>query len=273
MERLAVVSLLVTRLAFSQTFDVASVKPAHPPAGITRFTMSGGPGTDDPGRISYTNIMLKRVLLSAYRVRPWQVSGPDWLDSLRFDITARVPEGATQEQFQTMLRNLLVDRFRMAVHKETREVPIYALVVGKNGPKLKSPGGSAGAAPDQDEQLAIVKRPEGGDGFPALALGESGLVIETRNGRGRVTARRTPLWKFADLLSSHLGRPVIDKTGLPGSYDFVLYFAPEGMNPDTATDPGIFSALQEQLGLRLEGGKGPIEMVVVDRAQAVPTEN
>jgi uncharacterized protein (TIGR03435 family) len=273
MKTLAAVTLLATGLAFSQTFEVASVKPAHPLAGTARFSMSGGPGTGDPGRISFTNIMLKRVLLSAYDIKPWQISGPDWLDYLRFDITARIPEGATRAQFQVMLRNLLVDRFRMAVHRETREVSIYALVVAKNGPKLKlAANDSETAAPTPDEQLAIMKREEGSDGFPALSLGASGLVIETRNGRGRVTARRTVLSKFADLLAGQLGRPVIDRTGLSGTYDFVLYFAPEGMSANT-TDPGIFGALHEQLGLRLEARKGPVEMIVVDHAEPVPTEN
>src|SRR5205823_1653898 len=103
------------------TFEVASVKPARPDSG--RYTMKGGPGTADPSRITYTNIMLRAILLSAYELKNYQISGPDWLDTLRFDITAKVPEGATKEQFQAMLRNLLETRFKMGVHRESKELP------------------------------------------------------------------------------------------------------------------------------------------------------
>jgi uncharacterized protein (TIGR03435 family) len=254
------------------TFEVASVKPAKSASG--RFTMNGGPGTSDPGRMSYTNIMLRRVLLSAYEVRNYQISGPDWLDSLRFDLTAKVPDGATKEQFQSMLRNLLETRFKMAIHRESKELPIYALLVSKNGPKVKATvedGGSARRPPE--EQLAMIQPGEGRDGFPALSLRAPGLVSETRNGRARVTAKETPLSKFADLLSGQLGRPVVDMTGLAGNYSFVVYFTPEGPNPDGGSDPSIFGALQEQLGLRLEARKGPVELLVIDHAEKVPTEN
>jgi uncharacterized protein (TIGR03435 family) len=116
--------------------------------------MNGGPGTGDPDRITCTNIMLRRVLLTAYEVRNYQIAGPDWLDSLRFDITAKVPDGATKEQFQSMLRNLLAARFKMTVHRESKELPIYALLTAKNGPKVKASvdDGSGGNQPD--EQLA-----------------------------------------------------------------------------------------------------------------------
>jgi uncharacterized protein (TIGR03435 family) len=253
------------------TFEVASVKPAKSVNG--RFTMNGGPGTGDPGRITYTNIMLRRILLSAYDVKNYQISGPDWLDSLRFDITAKIPDGATQEQFQSMLRNLLATRFRMTTHRESKELPIYALLSAKNGPKVHATvdDGSAGKPPD--DQLATIQSVEGKDGFPALALRNPGLVIETKNGRARVTAKETPISKFADLLSGQLGRPVIDMTGLTGNYSFVVYFTPEDQNPDGGPDPSIFGALQEQLGLRLEARKGPVELLVIDHAEKVPTGN
>jgi uncharacterized protein (TIGR03435 family) len=253
------------------TFEVASVKPAKSTGG--RFTMNGGPGTGDPGRITYTNIMLRRILLSAYDVKNYQISGPDWLDSLRFDITAKVPEGATQEQFQLMLRNLLATRFKMTIHRESRELPIYALLTAKNGPKVSPAVEDGSAAKQPDDQLAAIQSFEGKDGFPALALRAPGLVIETKNGRARVTAKATPISKLADLLSGQLGRPVIDMTGLTGNYSFVVYFTPEDQNPDSGSDPSIFGALQEQLGLRLEARKGPLEFLVIDHAEKVPTGN
>jgi uncharacterized protein (TIGR03435 family) len=268
--RLAIVACLAARVVFAQSFDVASVKPAHPPDGTGRFTMNGGPGTSDPGRLSYTNIPLKRVLLSAFDVKQWQVSGPDWLNTERFDIVANVPEGATKEQCQAMLRNLLLERFRMKVHRETRVEPIYALVVGKDGVKLNPPEAHvADAAP---EELAVVKRQEGKDGFPTLSLA-AGVVIETKGGRARVTCRKTSLAKFAEFLAGRLGRPVVDVTTVAGEFDFDLYFAADGVAAEGVTDPDLFGAVQQQLGLKLEARKGPVEFLVIDHVESTPTQN
>jgi uncharacterized protein (TIGR03435 family) len=259
--------------AFSQSaFEVASVKPSQ--SAGARFTMSGGPGTNDPGRISYTNIMLKRVLLAAYDVGYHQILGPDWLDTLRFDITAKVPDGAGKEQFQSMLRNLLATRFQMAAHQESKELPIYALLAAKSGIKMKvtvDPDGAAATLPEA--QLAIVYPGEGQDGFPAVSLRSPGLVMETKSGRARLTAKEVPISKLTDWLSGRLDRPAVDMTGLGGNYSFVLYFAAEGAGADGAPEPDIFAALPEQLGLRLEPRKGPVELLVIDHAEKVPTGN
>src|ERR1700687_4134243 len=110
---------LTLAVGHSQTFEVASVKPSTQTTG--RITMKGGPGTSDPTRIAYTNIMLKLLLIGASDVRNDQIVGPDWLDIQRFDIAATLPEGATKDQFQAMLRNLLETRFRMTLHRETKE--------------------------------------------------------------------------------------------------------------------------------------------------------
>ena len=141
--------------AESPTFEVASVKPAEPQTGMgIRVMMRGGPGSADPGQITYSNVSLKNVLTIAYAVKGYQINGPKWLDSERFDIVAKIAKGATKEQFQLMLQNLLAERFKLTLHHETKELPMYALVVGKSGPKLKesveedpaagagSPGGS-----------------------------------------------------------------------------------------------------------------------------------
>src|SRR5271165_4347402 len=124
------------------TFDAASVKPATPPVpdGRGRIMMmgpSGGPGTKDPGRIRYPFMSLKNLLMNAYDVKSFQVSGPAFLDSERFDITATMPPETTKEQFRVMLQNLLAERFKLTVHRETKELPMYSLVVAKNGPKMK----------------------------------------------------------------------------------------------------------------------------------------
>src|ERR1700722_10609921 len=123
------------------TFDVASVKPATPPTPDGRGMImmagpSGGPGTKDPGRIHYPFMSLKNILMSAYDVKNFQIVGPAWLDTERFDITATMPPDTTKEQFRAMLQNLLADRFKMTVHRETKELPMYSLVVAKVGPKM-----------------------------------------------------------------------------------------------------------------------------------------
>jgi uncharacterized protein (TIGR03435 family) len=155
----------------------------------------------------------------------------------------------------------------MTVHRESKELPIYALLVAKNGPKIKpvstdNPG---------EEELAGMKANEGKDGFPVLSLQAPALIVETRSGRGRVTAKEVPIAKLADVLTGEAGRPVFDRTGLAGNYSFMLYFAPE--NSGDTSEPSIFAALQEQIGLRLEARKGPVELLVIDHAERVPTEN
>ncbi|HTX37601.1 MAG TPA: TIGR03435 family protein [Bryobacteraceae bacterium] len=258
-------------LAYGQTgdrrpaFEVASVKPSLSTGG--RFSLSGGPGTADPGRMVYSNVPLRIVLLSAYGVRNYQLMGPDWLNTLRYDITARVPQGASREQFQAMLRSLLESRFRLALHRESKEMPIYALLVSRRGSKLQ-----AVAAAPADDRIA-TPHGEGSDGFPKLSMPSSGIVIETKNGAARVTANASPMAKFADFLSGRTGRPVIDQTGLDGYYSFALYFTPEGAEAGDSAEPDIFAALGQQLGLRLEARRAPVELLVIDHAEKIPTEN
>jgi uncharacterized protein (TIGR03435 family) len=126
----------------SLTFDAASVKPAAPPTPDGRGMImmagpTGGPGTKDPGRIHYPYMSLKNILMNAYDVKNFQIVGPGWLDTERFDITATMPPDTTKEQFRAMLQNLLAERFKMTVHRETKELPMYSLVVAKGGPKMK----------------------------------------------------------------------------------------------------------------------------------------
>jgi len=256
-------------LSSAQTFEVASVK-ASPVESSGRFTMNGGPGTADPGRISYSNVMLRRVLLNAYDVNNYQLIGPDWLNTLRYDINATVPSGASRAQFQLMLRNLLETRFRMRSHWETRELSVYALLVEKNGPKIKA---TAPAEKRVEDQLADVGRAEGRDGFPEVTLRTPGMVMETKNGAARITAKEVSMKKLADMLTGQAGRPVVDMSGPKGDFSFVLYFTPVGPNAGNSSEPGLFAALVEQLGLRLEARKVGVAHLVIDGAEKVPTEN
>ena len=264
------------------TFDAASVKPAPPPDGRggRRVGMMGGPGTDTPGRINFENVGLGAVIGKAYDVKYYQISGPAWFESERFNIIATVPPGTTQEQFRLMLQNLLADRFKLALHKETREIPIYSLGVAKNGPKLKK------ATPDnpRDANDAADGEPTGGggklaadaDGYPALRPGMTMAIMSTPMGpRARLANKEHTEW-LAGMLSGQLGRPVVDATGLTGEYDISLYWIPQRQDSVAADDPNgpdLMAALQQQLGLKLEPKKGPIEVLVIDHAEKIPTAN
>ena len=245
----------------SPEFEVASVKLAAPQTGDGVFVgVRGGPGTQDATRITYVNLSLRNLLTEAYRVRAYQVTGPDWIDTERYDITAKVAEGATKDQVRVMLQNLLADRLRAVVHHETRDFPIFELTVAKSGSKLQP---SSSASP--------------------------GMMMTAKNGQNRLTASGQTLETLARVLENEVGNHVVDKTGLTGTYDFTLDFvraidAFKGLPPGPAasTDrvadslgdaPGLGTALQEQLGLRLEKARGPLDVIVVDRANKAPSDN
>jgi uncharacterized protein (TIGR03435 family) len=230
--------------AFAQTlaFEVASVKPAPPPKGpgISVNTHS------DNGRITMSNVSLKDVLAQAYKVRYQQLDTPDWMENTRFDIVAKYPEGAGEKQIPEMLQTLLADRFKLAMHKESKVLPVYALVVAKGGPKLHPVDAPAG-----------------------LSTHGSKLGREMK---GKVTLSR-----LADALSGSLDRPVVDMTGISGAYEIDMKWSTdegaEAKTGDTPDAPTIFTAIQETMGLKLEARKAPIDIIVVDHAEKVPTEN
>jgi len=273
MLRLASLALLLVCPGFAQqqptlTFEVASIKPASPDAKGSSIQFMPG------GGLSMTNMPLRAMITFAYDVRDFQVSGgAGWVGTERFDVRAKAERTASdgpvdlakmtddqrrtvRDQMAERLRALLADRFQLLVHKETKDQPIYALVVSKNGAKLKEAKAVEGA--------------------------RQGMSMN----RGRLEGFAAPMEMLGNILSNTMGRPVIDKTGLTGKYDFVLEWTPEagvdaraqgfgdGIN-EPAPAPGgptIFTALQEQLGLRLDAQKGPVQTIVIDRAEK-PSEN
>jgi len=274
------------------SFDVASIKAAAPPIYGKLMIRMGG----DPGRIDYGNVSLKDIIRQAYDVHDYQISGPDWMNSTRFDIVAKVPDGAPEDQVPLMWQALLAERFKLQIHRESKELPMYALVVGKNGPKMKESeidangtanGGQGSGGPSP---LPPVKM--GKDGMPQLPGGGRGPMI-LMNGRGHVTAKMMNMSGLVDILARSVDRPVVDQTELKGSYDFNLDYTPDestrmpmpgGMPPPPGAgemhgadspDNGLslFAALQAQLGLKLEAKKGPVELIVIDRVEKAPTEN
>ena len=219
-------------LAYGQQFEAATIKQPPPQDGnFVRVGMNGGPGTADPGRINYENVSLKMLLTKAYGVQDYQISGPDWLDSTRFNVAAKLPDGATKEQFQKMLQNLLIERFRMAVHKEKKELPAYALLVAKNGPKLKPSTVDSVATPDAPPPGPPPGGPvRGRDGFPEMPAGGHGIMMAMAMGHGaKMATAQASMEELAERLGSQLGKPVVDRTGLTGQYEFTLYFSPEGL--------------------------------------------
>jgi uncharacterized protein (TIGR03435 family) len=263
------------------TFDAVSVKAAPPPDGRggRRVAMAGGPGTPTPGRINFENVGLGALISKAYDVKYYQVSGPDWLtgpDAPRFNIIASVPPGTTVEQFRLMLQKLLADRFKLKLHKETKELAIYSLGIAKNGPKLKKaapdPPPDANDATDGPPSAGGGKIAKDAEGYPVL---RPGMTMAMAGDRARIANQEYMQW-LVDMLAGQTGRPVVDATGLTGKYDFALYWIPRPPDTPPLEDPAgpdLFAALQQQMGLKLEPKKGPVEVLVVEHAEKIPIAN
>ena len=273
-------------------FEVATIKPAAVPAGrgAIRPGPRGGPGSGDPGRLTYSYSTIADLMANAYSVKRSQISGaPNWLDSERFDIVAKVPEGATKEQAKVMLQHLLAERFKLALHRETKEMPVYALVVGSKGPKLKetsiaeAPPAPDAPPPPRPGMRGMKMGPEGCPEMPGRA---GTFTMMTPNGECMISNGQM-MADLAAQLSNGFDRPVTDQTGLKGRYDFKLRYDPASMaggrgGPKDALDPApaggegaasIFSALQEQLGLKLEARKGAVEVLVIDHVEKTAAKN
>jgi uncharacterized protein (TIGR03435 family) len=251
-------------------FDVASIKQAAPPPdGKWMVRMGGG-----PGRLDYSSVSLKAMIQRACEVQDYQIAGPDWMASARFDMVAKLPAGAPRSRIPEMLRALLEERFKLAIHRETREMPIYALVVGKNGPKMKEAEADPNApAPDAARSAVRTSLDCGPRGETVVPAG-----WYMNRGPGRVEAHSVNMASLVNMLGALLGRPVMDQTGLKGNYDFEMEYAPEGQPVTPAGGPDVngvslFSAVQSQLGLKLDTKKGPVELIVVDHVKKIPAEN
>jgi uncharacterized protein (TIGR03435 family) len=218
---LIVAAAMASAYAQSPAFEVASIKPSPPDAGST-VSSGGGPGTRDPGTWRCESMTLRNIVFIAFNVRSNQLVAPGWMNEPRFDITAKVPKGATREQVYRMLQNLLIERFGLKFHQEQKEVQGYQLVVAKNGPKFRE---SAPEPPkDASNPEAPAPRPAaptlGSDGFPTVVPGVSSLTIIADHARGQWV--RAPIQRLAANVERQLGAPVIDATGLKGQYDLSL---------------------------------------------------
>jgi uncharacterized protein (TIGR03435 family) len=296
--------------AFSQTppakpeFDAASVKPAQPiqPGARVMLGKQGGPGTQDPGHVTFHSSTLMDLIRLAYDVKDYQVTGPSWLTSERYEVEAKLPASATKEQFALMLQSLLAERFHLTLHHESKEFQGYELVVGKGGSKLKETSAEDAAADPNAPPPPPQSGPPKLDANGFIPLDRAGMVMMMRmNEKGalaaRMTARAQPVAQVVDALSNELKRPVVDKTGLTGKYDFTLGYAPENVpammraggppppppaGPNAAPgaasspddlEPTLTTAIQQQLGLRLDAKKIQLDILVIDKADKTPTEN
>lgn len=239
----------------SKRFDVVSVKPSAPDEHNS-FMSQRLPG----GSLRLIGLPLRMMIMRAYDVKAFQLAGgPDWVRTDRWDVLAKaegVEDRLTPAQERPMLQALLRDRFQLKVHIETREMPVYALTVDKSVSKLTL---------------------------------NTGAVRQFRTGNGSLTVNNGGIPELVNWLSQALGRVVIDRTRLNGEYDYALSWTPEpgqggpesigqppgtlgGVTPSGADGPSIFTALQQQLGLRLVSQEGPVEIVVLDSAEK-PSSN
>ncbi|MDR3699633.1 MAG: TIGR03435 family protein [Candidatus Sulfopaludibacter sp.] len=264
-------------LASAQTFDAASVKPAILQRG-PMAEPAGGPGSKDPGRIHYPAVTLQFLLLRAYDVTSFQLSGPGWLETERFDVDATMPAGTAMPQFRTMLRNLLAERFQLTAHAETKDVSGYSLVV-RNRLKLKESAGPP-APPNDGAPVALQL---GADNYFVPPARQGVFFQLTGMKSARSTFRQVTMPELAATLQDQLKRPVTDDTGLTAKYDFVLSYATEGLYLGSGripvgpggedAHPDISSALSEQLGLKLEAKKVTTQAIVIDHIEKTPTGN
>jgi uncharacterized protein (TIGR03435 family) len=253
-----VFGFLISFPALSQTpsqttFEVASIKVAPPPEQGRGFSSrrQGGPGTPDPELYSCSNCPFLTLIQQAFDLPYYQIAGIDGVGDHLYDVSARVPAGASKAQFLEMYQNLLVERFKLASHRETKPVPAYELSVGKGGPKMKK----------------------------SAATGRGGTRISFEGATMAFHAEGESMGGLTQMMSSTLRAPVVDATGLTDRYDFELKWdagnsaALPAPNNDAAPLDTLFGAVQSQLGLKLDHKTAPLQVLVVDHYEKTPTAN
>jgi len=244
-------------------FDAISIHPTKPgmTTTINGVTTNRSFARATPDGYSVGNDTLKDLIMDAYNVK-WDtiVGGPDWIGTTGYDIDAKVtpaadapPPKLTRAQRKQMIQSMLADRFKLIVHNETKDAPIYELQLAKSGSKL----------PESTPNDGFAKGIKGPDGNPA-PIGYPVML-----GRGRLFGQAVTIDSLIDYLKQELKRPVVDKTGLTGKYDLSLQWTPDNTLADSplAGGPSIFTAVQEQLGLKLTSTHGPVKTLVIDHVE------
>jgi uncharacterized protein (TIGR03435 family) len=268
-------------IVYAQSFEVASVKRREGNEGRGRgITVQPG------GRFMAPSATVLELVAAAYNLLDNQIiGGPEWIDTQRFEVLANARPDVTMEEARAQLRALLAERFRLTTHQDKRELPIYALTVARDDRRLGQqlrPSGAECASPTPPKGVPLPPPPPPPpamsgrvlelDGWPdvscpSLAFGNAAS--------GHLSLRRWPMSRLARYLTGTLGRPVLDRTTLDGTYDLDLTYATEtqALSAAGSTDyPAITTAIREQLGLRLESTRAPIDVLVIDRVER-PTEN
>ena len=270
------------------SFEAASLKPTASPGTQERIMrrMSGGPGTSDPGRFTYSNVTLKMLVQMAFNLKEYQVEGPDWIDGAGYDLVATMPPDTTKEQASRMMQTLLAERFKLQFHRETKPMPLFALVVGKAGLKLK-------------EAETPASLPDGPppDGPRGMGRGPGVRMMMSPNGI-QLTGQMT-MTQLADALTRQLARPVQDHTELNKTYDVDITWMPDSMDgarmgpmgggpggPGGPSGPGgpegahaapeaalTLAQALDGVGLKLDARKSPAEVLTIDHAERAPVEN
>jgi uncharacterized protein (TIGR03435 family) len=240
---MAGIALWAAGAAYSQpapAFDAASVKLLAPDDLTHRSAHASVTTNENGAKISLECVTLKELIQKACGVAEFQIAGPDWLSREQYDVVATVASPATKDHLWVMLQALLAERFKLSLHRETKLGPVYNLVVAKHGVKLQ-----------------------------AVEPGPGGIKTSSGKLTVKLIATRQSMASLVDVLSRPTGRPVLDKTGLGGVYDFELEYAANDESPA----PSVFTAVEEQLGLKLEPSKGSVEMLAIDHAERVPVAN
>lgn len=280
-------ALLLPGLIFAQQFEVASIRPFDPSVPGQTLGLHF-----DGALVRGVGLSLRDYLATAYKTKGILISGPDWTATDRFNISATLPEGGSRAQVPEMFQTLLADRFHVKLHNEKKELPIYALVLGRGPLKLKEVPPDPDADPTKDEPvgLANVGTIAGVGNGASISYGRGASVTVADN---RIEVRKLPLWVVCRTIERYSDRQIVDMTGLTGAYNFAIEFAPEEyqainlrgavvrgikLPPEAqkvldSASPSVLSDALQQVGLKLEARKAPLDVIVVDDALKNPTAN
>jgi uncharacterized protein (TIGR03435 family) len=273
--------------AFGQEFEVASIRPSGPLV----------PGSDvklgvhiDGAQVRCNQMSLSDLIGMAYKVKHYQINGPDWIAGERFNVSAKLPDGASRDQVPEMMKTLLASRFQMKLHHDSKPYPVYALIVAKGGLKMKEVPPETSDSPEAEKNKPFEVGVSGGPRGVSLSLGRGSFFDFSNN---RLQVKKISMIGLSDLLARFMDRPVVDMTGLTGLYDFGFDLAPEDYRSmmirsaiaagvqlppealrllDGASDASLHAGL-DSVGLKLDARKAPIDVLVVDQVQKTPTEN
>ncbi len=301
---LGIGAMCLCAAAQGPTFEVASVKlagPAGPPSGMGMICLipctPGERMSIEESRVDIRYMPLDKLIVAAWRIKPYQLSGPDWMRTQRFDIAAKIADGDSRNQLPEMLQALLAERFKLAIHRQPKDQPVMALIVGKNGSKLQP----AAADADTPPAASPADKPMYSGQGDARILANGDIVV-TGGDLGPIRLQMIPeglrfdlpkitMAGLADLITPRLDHPVVDMTNLPGSYAFYyqVSFQPGGgaesarkaggsageLDNAPRTDPtldAMFAAL-DRSGLKLEARHAPVDTIFVDHLEKTPTAN